>query len=121
MEDETDEQDKKTWDEKQKTKKCPRNRAAIFERASGDTVELEYDMLVGADGVNSRVRKSLEENVPDFTVRQREVRYVACWRAPSKEWLPSSLVICAVSVDARNVRGFPARRVHPLLRGPRCS
>ena len=37
-------------------------------------MELEYDMLVGADGVNSRVRKSLEENVPDFTVRQREVR-----------------------------------------------
>ena len=36
-------------------------------------MELEYDMLVGADGVNSRVRKSLEENVPDFTVRQREV------------------------------------------------
>lgn len=36
-------------------------------------VEVGYDMLVGADGVNSRVRKSLEENVPDFTVRQREV------------------------------------------------
>ena len=68
-----------------KTKKCPRNRAAIFERASGDTVELEYDMLVGADGVNSRVRKSLEENVPDFTVRQREVRYVAYSRAPPNE------------------------------------
>lgn len=32
-------------------------------------------MLVGADGVNSRVRKSLEDNVPDFTVRQREVTY----------------------------------------------
>eukprot|EP00752_Nemacystus_decipiens_P010969 g9749.t1 len=47
-------------------------RVATFKRASGDTVEREYDMLVGADGVNSRVRKALEENVPDFTVRQQE-------------------------------------------------
>ncbi|CAM9228175.1 unnamed protein product [Ectocarpus sp. 13 AM-2016] len=48
------------------------SRVAIFERGSGDVIEVGYDMLVGADGVNSRVRKSLEENVPDFTVRQRE-------------------------------------------------
>ncbi|CAN0536033.1 unnamed protein product, partial [Ectocarpus sp. 8 AP-2014] len=49
------------------------NRVATFERGNGDVVESEYDMLIGADGVNSRVRKELEENVPDFTVRQREV------------------------------------------------
>ena len=30
-------------------------------------------MLVGADGVNSRVRGALEETVPDFTVREVEV------------------------------------------------
>ncbi|CAM9316308.1 unnamed protein product [Hapterophycus canaliculatus] len=29
-------------------------------------------MLVGADGVNSRVRSALEKQVPEFTVRQRE-------------------------------------------------
>ncbi|CAN0208273.1 unnamed protein product [Ectocarpus sp. 6 AP-2014] len=47
-------------------------RVATFERGNGDVVESEYDMLIGADGVNSRVRKELEENVPDFTVRHRE-------------------------------------------------
>lgn len=31
-------------------------------------------MLVGADGVNSRVRSELEVQVPEFTVKQREVR-----------------------------------------------
>lgn len=49
------------------------DRVATFERGNGDVVESEYDMLIGADGVNSRVRKKLEENVPDFTVRQRKV------------------------------------------------
>lgn len=49
------------------------NRVATFERGNGDIVENSYDMIVGADGCNSRVRKNLEENVQDFTVRQRKV------------------------------------------------
>ena len=53
------------------------SRTATFERGDGDTFEREYDMFVGADGVNSRVRKSLEDNVPGFTVRQKEVRALA--------------------------------------------
>ncbi|CAM9788399.1 unnamed protein product [Scytosiphon promiscuus] len=47
-------------------------RVAAFERQNGQVVERAYDMLVGADGVNSRVRGALEKQVPDFTVRQRE-------------------------------------------------
>ncbi|CAN0516457.1 unnamed protein product, partial [Scytosiphon promiscuus] len=50
-----------------------RERVAAFERHNGQVVERAYDMLVGADGVNSRVRGALEKEVPDFTVRQREV------------------------------------------------
>lgn len=50
-----------------------RRRVAIFERASGEVVERGYDILVGADGVNIRVRNALEDQVSDFTVRQREV------------------------------------------------
>ncbi len=46
---------------------------ATFDRANGETVESQYDMLVGADGVNSRVRLALQETVPDFTVRQVQV------------------------------------------------
>ena len=46
---------------------------ATFERGNGKIVQREYDMLVGADGVNSRVRRALEETVPDFTVREVEV------------------------------------------------
>lgn len=49
------------------------NRVATFERGDGEIVEIEYDMLVGADGVKSRVRNALKENVPDFTVEQRQV------------------------------------------------
>ncbi|CAN0489605.1 unnamed protein product, partial [Scytosiphon promiscuus] len=49
------------------------NRVATFERGDGEIVEREYDMLVGADGVHSRVRNALKENVPDFTVEQRQV------------------------------------------------
>lgn len=50
-----------------------RSRVATFERASGGSIDCDYDMLVGADGVNSRVREALKEHVPDFTVRQEEV------------------------------------------------
>lgn len=32
-------------------------------------------MLVGADGVNSKVRSELVAKVPDFSVTQRKVRY----------------------------------------------
>lgn len=47
---------------------------AKFENKDGEGTERAYDMLVGADGVNSRVRSELEAQVPEFTVRQREVR-----------------------------------------------
>lgn len=50
-----------------------RGRVATFARASGGSFDCDYDMLVGADGVNSRVRGALEESVPDFTVRQTQV------------------------------------------------
>lgn len=50
------------------------DRVAKFTRANGDVFGSEYDMLVGADGVNSGVRQVLEEIVQDFTVRQLEVK-----------------------------------------------
>ena len=61
-----------------------RSRVATFERASGGSVDCDYDMLVGADGTNSRVRGALEENVPDFTVRQEKVSKTLLVAATSK-------------------------------------
>ena len=46
---------------------------ATFDHGGGDSFEVGYDMLLGADGANSRVRSILEREVPDFTVKQREV------------------------------------------------
>lgn len=50
------------------------NSVATFEHGDGgDSFEVGYDMLLAADGAKSRVRSILEREVPDFTVRQREV------------------------------------------------
>ncbi|CAM9610002.1 unnamed protein product [Scytosiphon promiscuus] len=46
---------------------------ATYERGNGETFESAFDMLVGADGVNSRVREALQDHSPGFTVREREV------------------------------------------------
>lgn len=48
-------------------------RIAKFGDEKGEVVECKYDLLVGADGVNSRVRSELEKNIPDFKVEQRLV------------------------------------------------
>ncbi|CAN0145885.1 unnamed protein product [Scytosiphon promiscuus] len=47
-------------------------RVAKFERGDGNVLETSFDMLVGADGVNSRVRQALQDHKPGFTVRERE-------------------------------------------------
>lgn len=48
---------------------------ATFENKEGESIERAYDILVGADGVNSHVRSELEAKVPEFTVTQKEVRF----------------------------------------------
>lgn len=51
----------------------PAHRVATYERSNGETLESSFDLLVGADGVNSRVRSALQDIAPGFTVREQEV------------------------------------------------
>lgn len=48
-------------------------RIATFQGPDGESFDRDYDMLVGADGVNSRVRAELDAKVPDFTYAQKKV------------------------------------------------
>ncbi|KAK9830441.1 hypothetical protein WJX72_011767 [[Myrmecia] bisecta] len=43
-------------------------RTATFECPDGSSVDASFDVLIGADGVNSKVRQELQRQVPDFGV-----------------------------------------------------
>ena len=50
-------------------------KVATFTDSSGAIVKVDYDLLLGADGCNSRVRKSMSDNqtsLKDFSVRTEE-------------------------------------------------
>ncbi|CAM9205152.1 unnamed protein product [Choristocarpus tenellus] len=46
--------------------------SATFEVLGGEEKKFEYDMILGADGVNSRVRQALVDGSLDFVVRKRQ-------------------------------------------------
>jgi 2-polyprenyl-6-methoxyphenol hydroxylase-like FAD-dependent oxidoreductase len=99
---------KTLYSEVLKSSKIELNRKYLSHSVNGKVITIQFDngsanvdVLLGADGINSRVRKAIE---PNFTIRNSEQ---VCWRGISKTVLPNKLIKLGQEAWGKQIRfGF---------------